>query len=228
VTEFFEAFNPAARHLREQKDLQKVLVVQQKKSGRGPQPLDLDSGVIRLVKPGEAIEHEGPVARIALPKDLARAGRVNVRATLDGSDLLHTDPYLDLLRDTSYRAENAELWVAVDDGAVVGTVTWCPVGSPLREVAGDDEGEFRMLAVDPQAQRRGVGRLLVAQMIERARESGCTALVLSTADWMTAALALYRSLGFQRVPERDWSPREDVALMVFRLPLDAQEQPPRQ
>ena len=52
MTEFFEIFNPGARHQREQKDLEKVLVVENKKGGTGPRPLDLDSGKELLRKPG--------------------------------------------------------------------------------------------------------------------------------------------------------------------------------
>lgn len=100
---------------------------------------------------------------------------------------------------------------------VVGTVTWCPPGSTLREVGADDEGELRMPAVDPRAQGHGIGRLLVAEVVSLARAARLSAVVLSTADWMTAAHRLYRSMGFQHLPERDWSPREDIALQVFRL-----------
>lgn len=220
MTEFFEAFNPAARHLREQKDLQKVLVVEQKRGGSGPRPLDLDSGRITLVKPGESVPHDGPVLRLASgQRELERAARVAVRAYLDVGELHHTDPYLDSLRDTATRSEQAQLWVAVDDGAVVGTVTWCPPGSPLREIGTDDEGEFRMLAVDPGVQGRGVGRLLVELVLRLAREAGLSAVVLSSADWMTAAHALYRSMGFERIPERDRQPNEHTQLLAHRISL---------
>ncbi|SJN19146.1 hypothetical protein FM114_01830 [Luteococcus japonicus LSP_Lj1] len=36
---------------------------------------------------------------------------------------------------------------------------------------------------------------------------------------MTSAHRLYRSLGFVRAPELDWSPRHDVHLIAFRLGL---------
>ena len=41
----------------------------------------------------------------------------------------------------------------------LGTVTWCPVGSPWRQLAlRDHQAEFRMLSVAPAGRRRGVGR----------------------------------------------------------------------
>ncbi len=36
---------------------------------------------------------------------------------------------------------------------------------------------------------------------------------------MAAAHRLYERLGFTRVPERDWKPREDVQLIAYELPL---------
>lgn len=50
MTEFFEIFQPGLRHLREQRDLDKVFVVHDDQGGTGPQPLDLESGhvVIRV------------------------------------------------------------------------------------------------------------------------------------------------------------------------------------
>ncbi len=51
MTDFFEIFNPGARHQREQKDLEKILIVEADKGGTGPQPLDLDSGSVTLRVP---------------------------------------------------------------------------------------------------------------------------------------------------------------------------------
>ena len=57
------------------------------------------------------------------------------------------------------RDREAEVWVAASTTHAVGLVTFCPPGSPWREIGREDEGEFRMLAVDPAAQgirrRRG-------------------------------------------------------------------------
>lgn len=53
MTGFFEIFEPGLRHMREQKDLEKILIVEAEKGGSGPEPLDLDSGsvVLRLPQP---------------------------------------------------------------------------------------------------------------------------------------------------------------------------------
>src|SRR3954451_21053424 len=95
--------------------------------------------------------------------------------------------YADRLRNTEARDLEAELWVAVaaDDRDVLGTVTICREGSPWREIGAVGEGEFRMLAVAPHAQGRGVGEALVNHVLDRFREEGAMAVVLSTTSAMT-------------------------------------------
>ncbi len=135
--------------------------------------------------------------------------------------------YAAQLRDARARAAGAELYVAVgDDGRVRGTVTGCPPGSPWRELAARDEGEFRMLAVDPAWAGRGVGTALVRRVLDRAREDGARGMVLCSMAEMTPAHRLYERLGFVRDPARDWSPVAGVALLAFMLDLTAPAREP--
>lgn len=136
---------------------------------------------------------------------------------------MHTDdPYYERLRDVAARDTEAEVWVAADEsGEVVGTVTWCPTGSPLREIAADDEAEFRMLAVAPDHQGRGIASAMVHWVIDRASAEGLAAVVLCSAEWMTTAHRLYEREGFFRIPSRDWSPRPDVHLLAYARPASA-------
>lgn len=130
------------------------------------------------------------------------------------------DDYRHQLADVAARDRDAEVWVAVEaDGTLLGNVTLCPAGSPWREIAGDGEGEFRMLAVSPAAQGRGVGRALAELVVRRFRADGARAVTLSSLADMTAAHRLYDRLGFVRVPDRDWSPRPGVDLLAFTLEL---------
>jgi ribosomal protein S18 acetylase RimI-like enzyme len=130
------------------------------------------------------------------------------------------DHYPPLLRGIAVRDAEAEVWVAVDGDDLLGTVTWCPPGSPWREVAvRADEGEFRMLAVRPGARRRGAARALVAACVARARADGMREIVISSLPQMAAAHALYRSFGFERDSSRDHRPLPHVELWVFRLGL---------
>jgi ribosomal protein S18 acetylase RimI-like enzyme len=129
--------------------------------------------------------------------------------------------YVERLRNAEARDHEAELWVAVgpDDREVLGTVTLCREGSPWREIGVADEGEFRMLAVAPHAQGQGVGEVLVRHVLDRFREEGAAAVVLSTTPGMEAAHRLYERLGFGRCPERDWEPMPGVELVAYRLEL---------
>ena len=76
-----------------------------------------------------------------------------------------------------------------------------------------------MLAVDPAAQGRGVGAALVTACVDRARERGATAIVISSRDFAKSAHRLYQRMGFVRVPELDWSPEPGVQLIALRLEL---------
>src|SRR4051812_9730000 len=106
--------------------------------------------------------------RRARPEDYDAIGAVTLaayRSQLDDS----SSSYAQHLGNAEARDLQAELWVAVgpDDREVLGTVTVCREGSQWREVARADEGEFRMLAVAPEAQGRGVGEALVRHVLDR-------------------------------------------------------------
>ncbi len=130
-----------------------------------------------------------------------------------------TGGYARQLVDVGRRAAEAEVLVAADE-QLLGCVTFVPDdGSPWAEQLAPDESAIRMLAVDPAAQRRGVGQALLDACVQRARQRARRALFLHSAPWMVAAHRLYLQAGFARVPERDWTPVPDVPLWAFRLEL---------
>lgn len=104
-------------------------------------------------------------------------------------------------------------------GRIVGTVMlqgW-PQGGEI--LAGPEEAEIRALAVVPEARGAGVGRALLAAVIDRAVRAGIRHLVLLTQTEMKAARHLYERAGFARLPERDWSPEPGVSLLAYGLVL---------
>jgi ribosomal protein S18 acetylase RimI-like enzyme len=157
--------------------------------------------------------------RLAAPAEHEAVGRLTLHAYVASGILTEDDFYAEHLADVAGRAQDAEVYVADLDGVVVGTVTFCPEGSALRELAGPGEGEFRMLAVSPSARRQGVAEALVREVIARSRELGCRAVVLSSQPVQADAHRLYARLGFRRTPEKDWFPVPGVDLLGFRLPL---------
>ncbi|GAA5161517.1 GNAT family N-acetyltransferase [Ornithinimicrobium tianjinense] len=162
------------------------------------------------------------LVRPARPEEHAEVARI-LMAAYAPSGMPPDAPYWSSLRDTAGRTEDAEVWVAELGGHVVGTVTWAGRGSGQREISADDEAEFRMLGVDPDAHERGIGTALVDAVVRRARQDRYAALVLSSATWMTAAHRLYDKAGFHRIPERDWTPSPGVDLQAYRLLLTDDE-----
>ena len=153
--------------------------------------------------------------RPAHTSELGLIGELTVAAYAEFVSPEHR--YADHLRDAVTRAREAELYVALLDEVLVGTVTYCRQGSPWGEIAQPGEGEFRMLAVRRAARGRGVAEALVSLCLERSRELGYHAVVLSTLPEMAGAHRLYERMGFRRLPDRDWSPEEDVELISFYL-----------
>ncbi|MEW6225913.1 MAG: GNAT family N-acetyltransferase [Chloroflexota bacterium] len=161
--------------------------------------------------------------REARPHELAAAGDVVVRAyrALGGGGDAH-EAYLEHVRDAAGRARHCPVLVAVDEGTgeVLGSVTYVPgQGNAFAELAGEGEGEFRMLGVAPDAQGRGVGAALVRACIDLARAGGRHGIVISTTPVMHAAHRLYEHLGFRRAPERDWVPVPGIELWAYVLAL---------
>ncbi len=87
---------------------------------------------------------------------------------------------------------------------LVGMLVFVSPDSPGRVFAELHECELHLLATAPEARRCGIGRALVAAATEKARREGYERIMLWTQPSMVAAQRLYRSLGFTRVPARDF------------------------
>ena len=133
------------------------------------------------------------------------------------------EEYLAELADVAGRAERTEVYVAVEDGRVLGCVTL-----ELDHTVGDDDKELspeasniRMLGVRPEARGKGIGRALVVRCVERSREAGKRIVTLRTTHLMKVAQRLYRDMGFERDPARDYVMNSSgVTLLAYRLPLE--------
>jgi GNAT superfamily N-acetyltransferase len=153
--------------------------------------------------------------RPADPSEFTAVGRLCVAAYAPFVNA-DADGYADVLRDVAGRAADAEVLVAEEDGELLGTITFVPDGGALGEIAEGGEAEFRMLAVAPAAQGRGVGTALLRHVLDETVRRGRTDLVCSSQPAMRAAHVVYERVGFRREPARDWSPVPGVDLLAFR------------
>lgn len=139
------------------------------------------------------------------PEEYEALARITLSAyrQLSGGEPL--GPYERQLTDVENRAQDSEVYVALDDdGIVMGGVTFVP--GPERAMAEFNDSHacgIRMLATDPEQRGRGAGRALVQTCIERAREQGRARIILHSAPAMTLAQSLYLRMGFVRAPGLD-------------------------
>ena len=127
--------------------------------------------------------------------------------------------YLDEVRDVVTRAGSVPILAAVDaNGTLLGSVTYVPgPGNQYSELERPDEAGFRMLAVAPWAQGRGVGRGLVEAVLARARAEGRAGVAIYTRPVMRAAQHLYGTLGFAGADAGDWEFEPGEWLWAYRL-----------
>ncbi len=163
---------------------------------------------------------EGVTVRSVRPEEYQALASLTLDAygVLLGPDL--DGEYAAELADVATRAAQSDTLVAVDDeGRLVGGVTYVPGPGPLAWFDGPDEAGFRMLAVAPNAQGRGVGAALVAACVARARVAGKARLFLHTTAPMTVAQRIYHRAGFRRDPGRDRVLEGGLVLLAYVLEL---------
>ena len=86
----------------------------------------------------------------------------------------------------------------------------------LRKIA-DSICEMKRLYVRPKFRKRNGGRLLADTVVNAAREIGYESMRLDTLSSLTAAIALYRSLGFRSIPAYYANPNPEVVFMELKL-----------
>lgn len=135
----------------------------------------------------------------------------DVSAIANLEQICFSDPW----SETSIKSElNNPLsyWLVADDnGTIAGYV-----GS--QSVL--DSADMMNIAVAPEYRRRGVGRMLINNLISYLQEQKVIALLLEVRVSNMAAISLYQKFGFEQVGRRPryyHSPREDA--LIFRKGL---------
>jgi putative acetyltransferase len=131
---------------------------------------------------------------------------VQARATTPGVEYMRADA---LSLPGRFSAPRGGLWLARAGGVAAGCVALRPLD--------DSAAEVKRMYVDPAWRGRGLGRALLVALIAGARARGYDVLRLGTLHDMTAAQALYGSLGFVGI-ER-YRPDELIGTRFFELRL---------
>ena len=138
--------------------------------------------------------------REATEAEHAETGRVTAEAY---RGLVRDQTYLGRIADVADRAARTVILVAVEGGAIVGSLTLelstrvNPSDDPLE----GHRAHIRMLGVVPGAQGHGIGRALMLDAESRARSAGKTEMTLHTTQHMTAARVMYAALGYEQTPD---------------------------
>jgi putative acetyltransferase len=75
-----------------------------------------------------------------------------------------------------------------------------PAGCGGIELVGTEYSEIKRMYVRPQFRGLGYGRLLLTHLANYAQERGVSLLRLETGIYQAAAIRLYESVGFRRIP----------------------------
>ena len=130
---------------------------------------------------------ESVIVRELLPGD-AEGARVVAQRAQQALRAVYR-PNAELVRSNEMRVDNRHQLVAVHGRQIVGTVSYDQRGDKLH---------LRSLAVDPVWQRRGIGRALIAHVVQLARSRGASRLSLYTVV-ETGNVPVFERFGFRLV-----------------------------
>jgi putative acetyltransferase len=135
----------------------------------------------------------------AAAKQLILAGLAEHWGVLD----LSLNPDLDDIQ-ASYLDSGGAFIVVEAGGQLIGT------GGLLPETA--VSARIVRVSVAPAYRQQGIGRALTAHLLEIARQTGCTKVVVETTATWEPAIRLYQNFGFAEVARRDGNVHFEMAL----------------
>jgi putative acetyltransferase len=99
--------------------------------------------------------------------------------------------------------------LAKQDNKTIGCVALKPIAEGVCEM--------KRLYVRPEARGMGLGRALVVELINFARQSSYELMKLDTLSKLKEAIALYHSLGFVETAPYVYNPLSDVHYLALKL-----------
>ena len=164
--------------------------------------------------------------REAKQEEFAKIGQLMVRvySDLDGFPSETEQPdYYKMLRNVDIFTNNpsTKLLVAVsEEGTIYGAVVYFGdmqyYGSGGTATQEKNAGGFRLLAVSPEAQGNGIGKLLTLECIKQAKDSNLNQVIIHTTKSMEVAWKMYENIGFKRSTDLDFMQAE-LPVFGFRL-----------
>ena len=109
-----------------------------------------------------------------------------------------------------YTAPNGELLVAIDEKEIV-------LGMVAYYQHSDTRCEMKRLYVRPEGSGYALGDRLIESIMDHAKNSGYTEMVLDTIEPLQAAIHLYKKHGFAECEPYYYNPMDDVIYMSKAL-----------
>ena len=139
-----------------------------------------------LLDQAKLVVRDAALAEAAVIAALLRAAFLAYEPQYTPAAFAATTPTVDQIQK---RWHEGPVWVALQQGQLLGTVAAVPQASALY---------VRSMAVHPQGRGKGIGQALLAHVEGYARAQGFNRLYLSTTPFLTEAIRLYERFGFRR------------------------------
>jgi len=141
------------------------------------------------------------VRQAKTPEDYGTARRlIAIMAEWDATETRARGFPADNLLEQNYSQTPEQLMAKFSSPGAAMLIAWVdsePAGCAGFSNSGNNAAEIHKMFVRPEFRGRGAARALMAAVLSGMKENGFAEARLETVDFMTEAIALYRSFGFE-------------------------------